>query len=191
MKQLNAQQERVAALAILALVVMLAIVLASLPVWLFNHHYDVAIEEAVARLGRYSRIIGMREGLQKQAIEVRALEAQHHFLKSASPALAAAELQQQAQTIFDANGAKVLSVQILPHKDEGAYRQVTVSVQLLAPLSAVKAMLYALETAHPYLFLDNFSIKASNMVVTRTESATEPELVVQFDLSGYALKGAL
>jgi len=190
MKQLNPQQKRAAALAILLLVVLSAAAAIAVPVWLFNRHYDVAIDSATNSLGRYSKIVGMRDGLQKQAVEVKALEARHHFLKSASPALAAAELQEQAQAIFDANSAKVNSIQILPHKDDGAYRQVTVSVQLIAPLSAVKAMLYALESAHPYLFLDNFSIRAPNMVVSRSDSAPEPDLVVQFDLSGYALKGA-
>lgn len=189
MTQFNAQQRQVAAWTILVLVVLLAVTAVALPIWLFNRHYDVAIEDATGSLARYSKIIGMRDGLLRQAVEVKALEAQHHFLKSASPALAAAELQEQAQAIFDANGAKVNSTSVLPHKDDGAYRQVTVSVQLIAPLSAIKAMLYALESVHPYLFLDNFSIRAPNMVVTRSEPATEPDLVVQFDLSGYALKG--
>jgi general secretion pathway protein M len=191
MMELNAQQRRVAAWAILVPIVLLTIAAVALPVWLFNRHYDVAIENATSNLARYSKIIGMRDALQKQAIEVKNLEANHHFLKSASPALAAAELQQLAQGIFDANSAKVNSTSVLPHKDEGAYRQVSVSVQLVAPLSAIKAMLYAIESAHPYLFLDNFSIRAPNMVVSRSESGTESELVVQFDLSGYALKGAL
>lgn len=186
MKQLAPYQSRAAALAILALVALFAVAAVGLPVWWLNRHYDVAIEDATNSIGRYSRVIGMREALQKQAVEIKALEAQHHFLKSASPALAAAELQEQAQAIFDANGAKVNSTQVLPHKDEGLYRQVTVQVQLIAPLSAVKAMLYTLESAHPYLFLDNFSIRAT---VNRGDSSTEVDLVVQFDLSGYALKG--
>jgi hypothetical protein len=67
---------------------------------------------------------------------------------------------------------------------------VAVSVQLIAPLTAVKAMLHTLESARPYLFLDNFSIRAPTMVATRAEPTVEPDLVVQFDLTGYALKGA-
>jgi hypothetical protein len=50
-------------------------------------------------------------------------------------------------------------------------------------------MLYALESAHPYLFVDNFSIRATNMIATRADSANEADLFVQFDLTGYALKG--
>ena len=190
MKQLSPQQSKIAALLILALVLALVGAAVAVPVWLLNRHYDVALEDVTSRLDRYSKIVGTREGLQKQALEVKALEANRHFLKSASPALAAAELQEQAQAIFDAHGAKVNSIQVLPHKDEGLYRQVTVSVQLIAPLTGVKAMLYGLESAHPYLFLDNFSLRAPNMQVNRTDSANEPDLIVQFDLTGYALEGA-
>ena len=190
MKPLNPIQKRAAALAILAFVVALVLGATALPVIMINQYYDLALDDATSRLKRYSRIVGTRDSLQKQALEVKAVEGQQHFLKSASPALAAAELQEKAQSVFEANGAKVNSVQVLPHKDDGLYRQVTVQVQLMAPLTAVKAMLFGLESAHPYLFLDNFSIRALNTQVNRVEPANEPELVVQFDLTGYALKGA-
>ncbi len=189
MMQLGPGQKKAVALAILAMFIALACGAIFLPLWLINQRYDVALEDATSRLARYSKIVGARDALQKQAVEVKALEARRHFLKSASPALAAAELQEKAQSIFDANGAKVNSIQVLPHKDDGQYRQVTVQVQVLAALTAVKGVLHGLESAHPYLFIDNFSIRAPNMQVNRVESVNEPELVVQFDLTGYALKG--
>jgi len=190
MTQLTPKQSKAAALALLALAVALVISAIALPLWLLNQRYDVAIDDAATRLERYSRIVGMRDGLQRKAAQVVGLEANHHFLKSASPALAAAELQEQATIILDQNGGKLNSINILPHKDDGAYRQVSVNLQLTAPLSAVKAMLYALESARPYLFVDNFSIRATFNPVARNDSANEPDLLVQFDLTGYALKGA-
>ncbi len=190
MTNLTPKQSKAAALALLALAIALAISSVALPLWLLNQRYDAAVEDAATRLERYSRVVGMRDGLQKKAAEVAGLEANHHFLKSASPALAAAELQEQATIILDQNGGKLNSIQILPHKDDSAYRQVSVRLQLAAPLSAVKTMLYALESARPYLFVDDFFIKAPNSLAARNESATEPDLIVQFDLTGYALKGA-
>jgi general secretion pathway protein M len=189
MTNLTPKQNKAAALVLLALAVVLAIGAIALPLWVLNQRYDVAVEDAATRLERYSRIVGMRDGLQKKAIEVAGLEANHHFLKSASPALAAAELQEQATIILDQNGGKLNSIQILPHKDDGAYRQVSVNLQLTAPLSAVKAMLYALESVRPYLFVDNFSIRAPFNPAARNDTANEPDLIVQFDLTGYALKG--
>ncbi len=190
MMQLTPQQSKLAALAILVFVFISFVSAIALPLWLLNKRYDMAVEDAVVRLDRYSRIVGMRDGLQKKAIEIKALEANHHFLKSASPALAAAELQERAKAILDENGGKLDSIQILPHKDDGAYRQVSVLLRLSAPLSSVKAMLHALESAHPYLFVDNFSIRATNFSVVRNDSAVESDLTVQFQLTGYALKVA-
>ncbi len=190
MTPLTPKQSKAAAIALLVVLVVLVIGAVALPVWWLNQRYGGAVDEAATRLAKYSRIVGMRDGLVTRAMEVKALEANHHFLKSASPALAAAELQEQAKVILDENGGKLNSIQILPHKDDGQYRQVSVALQLTAPLSAVKAMLYALESAHPYLFIDNFSMRSMNMSATRNDGANEPELLVVFDLTGYALKGA-
>jgi len=189
MTSLTPNQNKAAALTILGLVVAMLVGAIALPLWLLNRHYDAALEDAIVRLERYSKIVGMRDGLQKKAIQVKQLEANHHFLKSASPSLVAAELQEQARTIIDESGGKLSSMNPLPHKDDGPYRQVSVALQLNAPLSAIKAMLYALESAHPYLFIDNFSIRPPFNVGARTEFATEPDLVVQFNLTGYAMKG--
>ena len=81
-------------------------------------------------------------------------------------------------------------MQILPHKDDGLYRQVPVALQLTAPLTAMKKMLYSLESSRPYLFMDNFSVRSTMAYSPRNTPAVEPELIIQFDLTGYALKGA-
>lgn len=190
MIQLTPQQSKAAALALLAGALLLAAAAVAVPLWLLNRHYDGAIEDASTRLERYYRIAGMREGLQKNIAQVKALGAANHFLKNPSPALAAAEIQEQAKNIVETNGGKLNSIQILPHKDDGLYRQVSVTLQLTGPLSATKKMLHALESARPYLFIDNLSIRSPMGYASRNASATEPELVVQFDLTGYALKGA-
>lgn len=192
MIQMSPAQSRAAALALLVAVLVLAVCAIAVPLWLLNRHYDSALDDSVTRLERYSKIAGMRDGLIRKSAEVKALAASHHYLKSASPALAAAELQEQAKVILEANGGKLNSIQILPHKDDGAYRQISVALQLSAPLSAIKGMLYALESARPYLFIDNFSVRSMAGFGPRigADPAVEPDLTVQFDVTGYALKGA-
>lgn len=189
MIQLTPRQSKAAALAILILIALLAVALVSVPLWLLNRRYETGIEDASNRLERYSRVVGMRDGLLKRAVEVKSLELNRHFLKSATPALAAAELQELVTSVLGESGVKLNSIQILPHKDEGLYRQVSVALQLSAPQSAVKGMLYGLESTHPYLFIGNFSVRMTNMLAIRTELAAEPDVVVQFDVTGFALKG--
>lgn len=192
MMTMTSVQSKAAAVGLL--LVLLAVVMGAvaLPLWLLNRHYEAALDDSIGRVERYSKIAGMRDGLAKKAIEVNALAASHHYLKSSSPALAAAELQEQVKVILEAKGGKLNSIQILPHKDEGSYRQISVALQLSAPISAVKGMLYALESARPYLFVDNFSVRSMAGFGARAgvDPNVEPELTVQFDLTGYALKGA-
>lgn len=190
MNPLTPMQSKAAALTLLVLVVTLVIGVVAFPIWYLNHRYDVTIEDSTARLERYSRIAGMRDGLQKKSVEVAALAQTNHYLKSASPALAAAELQELAKSRIESNGGKINSIQILPHKDDGAYRQVSVTLQLAAPQSALKGLLYALESAKPYLFIDNFTVRSPMGFVVRAATTPEPDLFVQFDLISYALKGA-
>lgn len=190
MMRLTPKQSKAAALAILALLVLVVIAAVALPLRLLNLRYDAAVDDAATRLTRYSRVVGMRDGLQAKAAQVKVLEASRHFLKSASPTLAAAELQELVKTIMDENGGKLNSFSPLAYKDDGAYRQITVALQLNAPLSAIKATLYALESARPYLFVDNLSIRAPFNVGTRVDASSEPELNVQFNVTGYAMKGA-
>ena len=188
MIHLSLRQSRVAALALLVVVLVAAALAVATPLWLLNRRYDVAIEDAATRLVRYSKIAGMREGLQKKVVEVKSLGDTRHYLRSASPALAAVELQELVNSVLEANGGKLNSIQILPHKDEGLYRQIALTLQFTAPLSALKAMLYKLESARPYLFIDNFSVRSFAGFALRATPAAEPELTIQFDLTGYALK---
>lgn len=191
MNQLTPKQSRAAAVLLLATVVLLIAALVAAPLWLLNRRYDTALDDTVSRIERYAKIAGMRDGLVKKAAQVQALGKSHHYLKSVSPALAAAELQEQVKLILEAHGGKLNSIQILPHKDDGLYRQISVQLQLSASLAATKDMLYALESGRPYLFIDNFSARSTAGFGARAgvDPAIEPDLIIQFELTGYALKG--
>ena len=189
MKPMTPNQSKLAAVALLLLAVVGLAATIAVPWWFLNKHYEEAIEESVTRLERYARVIGTRDSLQRKAQEVHVLEAQNHYLKSASPALAASELQEQVKAVLEQYGGKLNSIQVLPHKDEGDLRQIAVSLQLNAPIGGVKAILYALESARPYLFVQNFSVRVQNIGAPRSDGNSDPELFVQFDVIGYALRG--
>lgn len=69
MIRLTPRQSKAAALAILVMVALLAVALVSVPLWLLNRRYDTAVEDAANRLERYSRVVGMRDGLLKRGVE--------------------------------------------------------------------------------------------------------------------------
>jgi general secretion pathway protein M len=190
MKSLNAAQSRFAAGALL-LVLMFALAAAiAIPVWWLNQRYDTVLSDAQSRLARYLRIAGMRPALQAQVKQVGELNGASHFLRATSVPLAAAEIQELAKKVVESRNGKLNSMQILEPKEEGLYRRVTVNIQLTATLSSLKDILHDLEGSRPYLFIDNFSARAAPIFVRPGGTPpAETDLVIQFDLSGYALKG--
>lgn len=190
MKPLNAVQRRVAAGSLLLVLILALGAAIALPVWWLNQRYDNILADAQSRLARYLRIAGMRPALQEQLKQLSALNSASHFLRATSVPLAAAEIQELAKKAVEAHNGKLSSLQILEPKEEGQYRRVTVTVQLTANLSSLKDILHDLEGSRPYLFIDNFSARAAPTFVRPGDTPpAQTDLVIQFDLSGYAMKG--
>lgn len=187
MRPLTPSQGRSLALALLVLVVVLAVLALAVPVMLAHRHYDAAIEQLSDRMERYQRIIAMAPALKVELEQVKARDGRKFYLKNAAPALAAAEIQEIAKTVIEAQSGKLTSIQIIPHKDDGGYRQVAVNLQFSGSIASIQKILYALETRQPYLFVDNLSIRSRLMNNYRAMPGIEPEYFVQFDLIGYAL----
>ncbi len=153
----------------------------------WTQHYDEVIANALDHLTRYQRIIAMRKDLESALAAVKAKDARRFYLKNSGPALAAAEVQQRAQGIIDANGLKVDSTQIPPPVDEDGHRKITVNLRLRGKLPDLQKMLYALETKLPWLYVNNLTLRTSVGPVFRAIPGLEPDIYAQFDLYGYAL----
>ena len=176
-------------LAVFLLLAILAAVVTAVVVANRRAHayYDEAIATWLDQMARYDRVAATRGDYEKTIASVKARDASKFYLKASAPALAAADIQQVVQTLVEANGLRSESMQIAPHKDEGGRRQITLNLRLRGKLAGVQNMLYALETTQPYLFVDNLNIQSTvrfNFVPT---PGVEPEVMAQFDLSGYAL----
>lgn len=187
MRPLTPLQSKSLALALLALAFVLALLALAVPAILVHRHYNAAIEQLTDRMERYRRIIDMAPGLKAGLEQVKARDGRKFYLKNAAPALAAAEIQEIAKTVIEAQNGKLTSIQIIPHKDEGGYRQIAVNLQFSGSIASIQKILYALETRQPYLFVGNLSIQSRLMNNYRAAPGVEPEYFIQFDLTGYAL----
>jgi general secretion pathway protein M len=185
MRDLTPKQSRFLAVALLLVLLSLAVLAIAAPVLLLHQHYDQALENLSDRLTRYSRVVAMRPGIESQLKVAQAKQASRFYLKSSGPSLAAAEIQDLAKVVIEQNGAKLTSMQILPHKDENGLRQVTVNIQLSGKFQALHQVVYALENTQPYLFIDNASIRSP--LAFSSLNPAEAELYVQFDLAGFAM----
>lgn len=185
-RALTPAQSRLLAVVLLLVVLALLAVLVYMPWQRLNRHYDTAIEDQLDRTARYLRIAAQQQGVEANIAAIKKLRSERFYLTASAPALAAAEVQQMALAIVEANQVKVESTQIAPHKDEGTHRRVAVNFRLRAPLPAVQKTLYELETVIPYLYIDNLVAISSVARVYRPTPGTEPDVGVQFDLYGYA-----
>ncbi len=182
-------QSKALAVSLLLLVIAAVCIAVAVPVFLLHRHYDEAKAEQLDRLQRYQRVANTRPQLQKLLDEVKNKETAQNFLKNTSPALAAAEIQEVAQTVIEAHGGKLTSMQISPHKDEAGYRQISLNVQLSGTMAALQKIIYDFEVTRPYLFINNLSLRSPLGRFSRVTPGIEPEFNLQFDLMGYAVGG--
>lgn len=183
---LTPMQSRVLAIVLLVALLAIVVVLVYVPWQRTHRHYDTAIEDQLDRSGRYLRIAAQRQNVEANIAHIQKQNAGRYYLKASAPALAAAEVQQMAQAIIEANELKVESTQIAPHKDEGVHRRVAVNFRLRGPLPAVQKALYQLETALPYLYVDNLVVRSSVARAFRPVPGVEPDILAQFDLYAFA-----
>jgi general secretion pathway protein M len=183
------EKRRKAAVAILAGGVVILISLVAVPLWLSHRHYDQALEDVDGRLTRYERLAAARPALEQKLEAVRAMGSRKYFLKASAASLSAAEMQERVRQYVDANGGRLISVQVGQPRDDGRFRQVTVTMQLNANTPALRKILLAIETAEPYLFVDAIMVRSQVPPGYKAPPGSEPEMFIQLEISGYAIAG--
>jgi general secretion pathway protein M len=110
------------------------------------------------------------------------------LLPGANESIAAAELQTRLKTITESAKADLKSTQIVPPRDDGSFRRITVRGQIFGSLAAVQRILYAVEANSPYLFLDDVDIRVTTGPARA--DAPAPSLDLRLDVSGYMRRPA-
>jgi len=187
LERMNSTQSR--RLAILLAVLAIAAIIAAIagPVWMAHRWYDRNLAEATDKLERYRRVAAMRPEVAKQLDALRNKDTRRFFLRSGAAALSGAEASEAIRTLVEGAGARLISVQAPPAKDDGRYRQVTVNVQMTANIFALRKILHAVENHTPYLFVDNLLVRSQVPGNFKPGPGAEPEMFVQFDVYGFAL----
>ncbi len=187
MRALSKNQSRSLAIGLLILFLTIGILLLFIPIKMLHRHYDQSLDSLADYLGRYRHVVATHAEVQSALDQVKKKNGRQHFLRNTGAALAASEIQETAKSLIEANGGKLVSMQVVPFKDDGGYRRVTVNIQFISNMSTLRKILYAVETVQPYLLLDNVSIRSQANALSKGAPMTESELIAQFDVSGYAL----
>ncbi len=179
----TAGANRNAALGILAVVVIGVIALIGGPAWWLYDRYESSAAMLARQYRSYSSLNQMRPALVKSVEALKARDTKKYFLKGGSAALAGAELQDVARGLIEANNGKLLSSQLLAHKDDNGYRQVNATITMMASIQNLRQVFYAMESRDPYLYVDNLVVRSQVPSNFKPQPGIEPELFVQFDVS--------
>ena len=189
MKPMTPVQSQRLALGLLVGVVVVLIAIVAVPAWLSARHYDRALAESVDKLDRFRRIAATRPDVARDIESMRSHDPKRFFLRSGAAALSAAEAQEALRQVIEAGGGRLITMQAPSSRDDGRYRQVTVNVQLTANVIALRKILSAIETRTPNLFVDNLMVRSQVPSNFKPGPGAEPEMFVQFDVSGYTIVG--
>jgi len=180
-------RQRLLAISLLVAAVVLVVSALLLPLLLLHKHYDDTIAGLSDRLERYGRIAAQAPEYRKALDAMREKDGRRFFLKNAAPNLAGAELQELVRAGIESNGGRITTSQNQGPKDEGRFRQITVTVQFFASTPALQKVLYALEAQPPYLLVENMTLRPLNAFRGfKPAPGQEPEINVQLDVAGFA-----
>ncbi|HXX86209.1 MAG TPA: type II secretion system protein GspM [Casimicrobiaceae bacterium] len=187
-RPLKPRESRALAVALLVVGVFLGLALLLAPFLLLHRHYDLAIESAFDRLGRYGRVSAQTPEYQKALETLRAKNGRRFYFKNKAVNLAGAELQELVRAAVENNGGRITTIQIATAREDGRFRQIGVNLQLFATTPNLQKILYAIETQQPYLIVENLTVRPLNAFRGfRPAPGAEPELSVLLDVSGFAL----
>jgi general secretion pathway protein M len=183
--KLPAARQRALAVALLIAAVVVVLAALFVPLYLLHKHYDDKIAEFSDRIERYRRIAAQAPEYRKALDTMRAKDGRRFFLKNTAPNLAGAELQEQVRTAIESNGGRITTSQNQGPKEDGRFRQITVSVQFFASSPALQKILYTLESQPPYLSVESITVRPLNAFRGfKPAIGQEPEVNVQLDVAG-------
>jgi general secretion pathway protein M len=151
---------------------------------------DVAsrIEQSQALLHRYRGLSAERPQLSARLESVKdALANNVAYLKGPSDTLAGAELQNQVRSIVEDTGGELHSSQVLPVRSidpEILLREVGLKFKVLVEIEGLQDLLYELETAQPWMFIEDITILRKESQLSGG-AGTNPMLEVTFEVYGF------
>mgnify|MGYP001018512000 CR=1 FL=1 len=178
---------RIAAVAILAILLLLIYAVLISPFYLLWQHQREETKNLSAKHARYTGLIASEDIINKQyrALESQLLET-GLLSKSAPTPMIAADIQSQiGKTIADLGGV-VLSTSELPVLEKEALVRTGIRVNCEGDLSVLVNLLKASENNKPFMLIDNLTIHRSDL--PQPNDATT-KLAIGFDVYNYALKG--
>ena len=149
-------------LVALALLLIPAILLVRFVFWPLAEYLassDDALAATRAQIARYQALLNELPALQAAAARLeRDRPLVPYLLTGSNRALAAADLQRRLQEAAEKHGVTILSLRVKTPMTDGILERISVEARLRAGIRELRDLLHQIETARPYLFVDDLSI---------------------------------
>lgn len=164
--------------------------------WFTARHVEIAgqISELRERELRFREKAAERPALEKQLAEVQQYESGNPaFLSEPDFESAAAALTQRLKSVVGTHATDPARCQIIMNQyahatDPELFERVTIKVRLRCDLEPFAGILYDLESASPFLFIDDLQIFRQQGYVQPGQNKISTYLDIRFDLYGYIRK---
>lgn len=184
-------RQRMLALVILALAIVVLCSVTVLPVLWAHQHYEETISGMEHQLQQLQRAAAIGASLQPQYEQLKRWQAtDSHYLKSSSAALGAAELQRLLNRIAAQKNVDILSTQTLATTQEQDLTRINLKVRIRGSLENIVQAFHAIEASEPFMFLDNISVRARGGRRTGKKLSVSRHLDVDLELFGYMPRDA-
>ena len=156
-------------------------------------------ESVVDQIQRYERLIATIPRLKAELERERNnQEIKAFYFDAPTAALAGAQLQATIQEMVQGAGARLVNTQFLPAESNEQPPRVRIRAQIQGDTNAMLDVLYSIEHARPFLFVDQLSVRSTTRRERRDRrqggasppAATKQELTIRLDVFGYALGSA-
>ena len=195
--QASPMRSCIAAWGLALLLPALLLLSVALPWWQNNRSLTEQLERDHDQLQRYRQLVATLPMLRAELERERANDDFKAFYFDAeTAALAGARLQSEVQEVVRSAGARPISTQILPVDSEEQPPRVRIRVQMQGSTAQLLDVLYRIEDARPFLFVDQVSIRSTapraraggrrNVRRARANQRVG-ELTVRLDVFGYTL----
>ena len=187
-------QSRVLALALLFAAILAAYFALLAPLLAIKAGYAEHIDELEFKLQKLRRTaaekdywLGRLEEIKKQG------QSEGRLIARDTAALASADLQTLIKEAVNRAGGELISTQVIPERKEEQFTRVAVKLRMTGSTQMLRDVLYAFESGHPILFVENLNIRPIRNMQPQFPGNKAPKptdkLSVDFDVIGYMRGG--
>ena len=148
--------------------------------------YEKGSDRLQARLDLVQRLQVSARELPKLRATAQEIQNQPNdaklVLAASSDTVAAAMLQSTLKELVEQNGARLSSAEILPSTTEEQFQRIGIHVSFSGSLTLLTSVLRGIETARPFLFVDNIEIRGGD---STSQKDAAHALAITFDLFGF------